>query len=121
MYKLYTQKLLSFTHISFVITVIFLSLNINSGQNESIKISDIQSFRWDIDNQSLVLRVGSKYYDVYFSSRCWDIESAEKLEFQSWSNRTHLSVGDAIIPMSYRWGFDSPSNCFIKSIVKVES
>ena len=47
--------------------------------------------------------------------------SAEKLEFQSWSNRTHLSVGDAIIPMSYRWGFDSPSNCFIKSIVKIES
>lgn len=121
MYKLYTQKLLSFTHMSFFITVIFLSLNINSDQKESIKISDIQSFRWDIDNQSLVLRVGSKYYDVYFSSRCWDIESAEKLEFQSWSNRTHLSVGDAIIPMSYRWGFDSPSNCFIKSIVKIES
>ena len=121
MYKLYTQKLLSFTHMSFFIAVMFLSLNTSSGPKESIKISDIQSFRWDTDNQSLVLLVGSKYYDVYFSSRCWDIESAEKLEFQSWSNRTHLSVGDAIIPMSYRWGFDSPSNCFVKSIVKIES
>ena len=45
-------------------------------------------------------RAGSKYFDIRFSSRCWDIESAEKLEFQSWSNRTHLSVGDAIIPIS---------------------
>jgi len=108
-------------HISFFISVMCLSLNTSSGPKESIKISDIQSCRWDTDNQSLVLRVGSKYYDVYFSSRCWDIESAEKLEFQSSSNRTHLSVGDAIIPMSYRWGFDSPSNYFIKSIVKIES
>jgi hypothetical protein len=121
MYKLYTQKVFSFVHISFFIAVMCLSLNTNSDQKESIKISDIQSFRWDTDNQSLVLKVGSIYHDVYFSSRCWDIESAEKLEFQSWSNRTHLSEGDAIIPMSYRWGFDSPSNCFIKSIVKIES
>ena len=74
----------------------------------SIKIADIQSFRWDADNQSLVLRVGSKYYDVYFSSRCWDIESAEKLEFQSWSNRTHLSVGDAIIPICLLYTSPSP-------------
>ena len=44
-----------------------LSLNTNSDQKESIKISDIQSFRWDTDNQSLVLRVGSKYYDVYLA------------------------------------------------------
>lgn len=121
MYKLYTHKVFSFVHITFFIAVMCLSLNTNSDQKESIKISDIQSFRWDTDNQSLVLKVRSIYYDVYFSSRCWDIESAEKLEFQSWSNRTHLSEGDAIIPMSYRWGFDSPSNCFIKSIVKIES
>ena len=105
----------------FWLTLVCFSLSISADEFRSIKIADIQSFRWDADNQSLVLRVGSKYYDVYFSSRCWDIESAEKLEFQSWSNRTHLSVGDAIIPMSYRWGFDSPSNCFIKSIVKIES
>ena len=105
----------------FWLTLVCFSLSMSSDEFRSIKIADIQSFRWDADNQSLVLRVGSKYYDVYFSSRCWDIESAEKLEFQSWSNRTHLSVGDAIIPMSYRWGFDSPSNCFIKSIVKIES
>ena len=105
---------------SFWLTLICFSLSMGADELRSIKIEDIQSFRWDADNQSLVLRVGSKYYDVYFSSRCWDIESAEKLEFQSWSNRTHLSVGDAIIPMSYRWGFDSPSNCFIKSIVKIE-
>ena len=105
----------------FWLTLVCFSLSMSSDEFRSIKIADIQSFRWDADNQSLVLRVGSKYYDVYFSSRCWDIESAEKLEFQSWSNRTHLSVGDAIIPMSYRWGFDSPSNCFIESIVKVES
>ena len=105
----------------FWLTLICFSLGMGADELQSIKIADIQSFRWDADNQSLVLRVGSKYYDVYFSSRCWDIESAEKLEFQSWSNRTHLTVGDAIIPMSYRWGFDSPSNCFIKSIVKIES
>ena len=104
----------------FWITLICFSLSICADEFQSIKIADIQSFRWDAGNQSLVLRVGSKYYNVYFSSRCWDIESAEKLEFQSWTNRTHLSVGDAIIPMSYRWGFDSPSNCFIKSIVKIE-
>ena len=104
----------------FWLTLICSSLSMGADELRSIKIADIQSFRWDAENQSLVLRVGSKYYDVYFSSRCWDIESAEKLEFQSWSNRTHLSVGDAIIPMSYRWGFDSPSNCFIKSIVKIE-
>ena len=95
-------------------------LNLAASEPFSIKIADIQSFRWDADNQSLVLRVGSKYFDIHFSSRCWDIESAKKLEFQSWSNRTHLSVGDAIIPMSYRWGFDSPSNCFIKNIEKIE-
>lgn len=95
-------------------------LNLTASEPFSIKIADIQSFRWDADNQSLVLRAGSKYFDIRFSSRCWDIESAEKLEFQSWSNRTHLSVGDAIIPMSYRWGFDSPSNCFIKNIEKIE-
>ena len=105
---------------SFLPALICFSFSLAADELRSIKIVDIQSFRWDADNQSLVLRVGSKYYDVYFSSRCWDIESAEKLEFQSWSNRTHLSVGDAIIPMSYRWGFDSPSNCFIKSIVKIE-
>ena len=105
----------------FWLTLICFSLSMDADELRSIRIADIQSFRWDADNQSLVLRVGSKYYDVYFSSRCWDIESAEKLEFQSWSNRTHLTVGDAIIPMSYRWGFDSPSNCFIESIVKVES
>ena len=105
----------------FWLTLVCFSLSMSADEFRSIKIADIQSFSWDADNQSLVLRVGSEYYDVYFSSRCWDIESAEKLEFQSWSNRTHLSVGDAIIPMSYRWGFDSPSNCFIKSIVKIES
>ena len=105
----------------FWLTLVCFSLSMSADEFRAIKIADIQSFRWDADNQSLVLRVGSEYYDVYFSSRCWDIESAEKLEFQSWSNRTHLSVGDAIIPMSYRWGFDSPSNCFIKSIVKIES
>jgi len=104
----------------FYLALICFSFSLGADEFGSIKIADIQSFRWDAGNQSLILRVGSKYYDVYFSSRCWDIESAEKLEFQSWSNRTHISVGDAIIPMSYRWGFDSPSNCFIKSIVKIE-
>ena len=120
MYKLYSQKVFSIMQLIFCIAAICLSLNVHTNQKESIKISDIQSFRWDADNQSLVLRVGSIYFDVYFSARCWDIESAKELEFQSWSNRTHLSVGDAIIPMSYRWGFDSPSNCYIKSISKIE-
>ena len=104
----------------FWLTLVCFSLSMSADEFRSIKIADIQSFRWDADNQSLVLRVGSKYFDIRFSSRCWDIESAEKLEFQSWSNRTHLSVGDAIIPMSYRWGFDSPSNCFIENIDKIE-
>ena len=73
-----------------------------------------------VTNTIHVMGVDSKYFDIQFSSRCWDIESAKRLEFQSWSNRTHLSVGDAIVPMSYRWGFDSPSNCFIKNIEKIE-
>ena len=111
---------MNFKSNSFLSALICFSFSLAADEFQSIKIADIQSFRWDAENQSLVLRVGSKFFDVYFSSRCWDIESAEKLEFQSWSNRTHLSVGDAIIPMSYRWGFDSPSNCFIKSIVKIE-
>ena len=111
------MKLVS--NVKLLVLISFL-VSLKSAELLSIKISDIQSFRWDVGNQTLVLRVGSKYFDIRFSSRCWDIESAEKLEFQSWSNRTHLSVGDAIIPMSYRWGFDSPSNCFIKSIVKIE-
>jgi hypothetical protein len=75
---------------SFWLALICFSLSMGADKLRSIKIVDIQSFRWDADNQSLVLRVGSKYYDVYFGSRCWDIESAERLEFQSWSNRTHL-------------------------------
>ena len=98
--------------------LLFFCLNVISDESLSIKISEIESFRWDADKQVLILRVDSTYFDIKFSSRCWDIESSKKLEFKSWSNRTHLSEGDAIIPMSYRWGFDSPSNCFIESILK---
>lgn len=112
------------TAVLWVILIFTLSLPVWSEDTDiediqSLRISDIRTFKWDRETERLQLRLsGKRFVYISFRSKCWDIEHAERLEFKAWGNRDRISVGDAILPMSFR-GVDTAPRCYIDRMVRV--
>ena len=82
---------------------------------DTINISSIKRYKWNKTSKTLTLTlISNKLVDVKFSNRCWDIQYASALQFNSWAGTTFIGKGDNITPIG--WTNKGKYPCTIKSM-----
>ena len=85
---------------------------------DTINISSIKRYKWNKTSKTLTLTlISNKLVDVKFSNRCWDIQYASALQFNSWAGTTFIGKGDSITPIDWTNKVKYP--CTIKSMTEV--
>jgi len=82
---------------------------------DTINISSIKRYKWNKTSKTLTLTlISNKLVDVKFYNRCWDIQYASALQFNSWAGTTFIGKGDNITPIG--WTNKGKYPCTIKSM-----
>jgi hypothetical protein len=75
----------------------------------------VRGWEWNGEENILTLRfTNKKKVDVEFYNRCWDIQYASALQFNSWAGTTFIGKGDNITPIG--WTNKGKYPCTIKSM-----
>jgi len=78
----------------------------------------VRGWEWNGEENILTLRfTNNKKVDVEFYNRCWDIQYASALQFNSWAGTTFIGKGDSITPIDWTNKVKYP--CTIKSMTEV--
>jgi len=84
----------------------------------SINTKQIKGWKWDNDKDRLILRMNKgKKLVVEFYGRCWEIDFANQLLFNSFGSFTFITVGDTITPITF--GRHATMPCRIKEIYEM--
>lgn len=84
----------------------------------SINTKQIRGWKWDNDKDQLILRMNKgKKFVIEFHGRCWDIDFANQLLFNSFGSFTFITVGDTITPITF--GRRGTMPCRIKEIYEM--
>jgi len=84
----------------------------------SINTKQIKGWKWDNDKDQLILRMNKgKKLIIEFYSRCWEIDFANQLLFNSFGSFTFITVGDTITPITF--GRHATMPCRIKEIYEM--
>jgi len=82
---------------------------------KNINVRQVRGFEWNSKQDVLILRLnGNKKVIVEFYGKCWDIDFATQIRFNTFGNFTFFSAGDTITPIAF--GRASAFPCRIKNL-----
>lgn len=87
-------------------------------QVKTINVRHIKGWSWNSKQDHLVLRMnGGRRVIIEFYSRCWDINFANQLLFNSFGSMSFISIGDTVTPVTF--GRKSMMPCRIKKLYEM--